>query len=76
MAETSKLHRVYSIVPRKGKKDYWLNLGMAFPHDDGKGWNVLLQAVPLPWNGECKIVIREKAPEDAETSDGDTKPNK
>ena len=63
MTEKSKLFRVYSIVPRPKQDDYWLNIGAAFAHDDGKGFNVLLQALPVPYDGQCKIVIREHDPE-------------
>ena len=34
--------RVFSHIPREGKDDYWLNIGLAFPHQDGKGFNVML----------------------------------
>ena len=63
MADKAKMFRVYSIVPRPKQDDYWLNIGAAFPHDDGKGFNVLLQALPIPHDGQCKIVIREYDPE-------------
>ena len=49
--------RVYSVIPREGKDDYWLNIGLAFPHGDGKGFNVMLQALPL----NAKLVLREAA---------------
>ena len=50
-------HRAYSVIKRDGQDDYWLNLGLAFPHKDGKGFNVMLQAFPL----DGKIVCREIA---------------
>jgi hypothetical protein len=37
-----------------------LNLGLAFPHKDGKGFNIMLQALPL----DGKIVCREVTDED------------
>ena len=40
-------HRVYTVIKREGQDDYWLNIGLAFPHKDGKGFNVVLQALPL-----------------------------
>ena len=49
--------RVYSVIPREGKDDYWLNIGLAFPHNDGKGFNVMVQALPL----NAKLVLREPA---------------
>lgn len=52
--------RVYTLVPRENAKDYWLNIGIAFRHKDGKGMNLQLQALPLG----SKLVIREVEPED------------
>lgn len=56
----TKMYRVYSIIERPKQDDYWLNIGVAFPHDDSKGFNVMLQALPLHGNG--KIVLREHDP--------------
>jgi hypothetical protein len=52
--------RVYSVIPREGKDDYWLNIGLAFPHNDGKSFNVMLQALPL----NAKLVLCEAAEEE------------
>ena len=60
----AKMYRVYSIIERHKQDDYWLNIGVAFPHDDGKGFNVMLQALPLHGNG--KLVLREHEPQQAE----------
>ena len=57
----TKMYRVYSIIERAKQDDYWLNIGVAFPHDDGDGFNVILQALPLHGNG--KIVLRAYDPE-------------
>ncbi len=53
--------RAYTVVKRDGKKgDYWLNIGVAFAHDDGQGFNLLLQALPI----DGKLVLRTyKEPE-------------
>ena len=48
-------HRVYTVIRREGQDDYWLNIGLAFPHKDGSGFNIVLQALPL----DGKIVCRE-----------------
>ena len=48
-------HRAYSVIRREGQDDYWLNLGLVFPHKDGGGFNIMLQAFPL----DGKIVCRE-----------------
>ena len=47
-------HRAYTVIKREGKDDYWLNLGIVFKHEDGEGFNLLLQALPL----DGKIVLR------------------
>jgi hypothetical protein len=48
-------HRAYSVIRREGQDDFWLNVGLAFPHKDGGGFNIMLQAFPL----DGKIVCRE-----------------
>lgn len=54
-------HRVYTVVKREGQDDFfWLAIGAAFAHQDGKGFNVMLQA--LPTNG--KVVLREPQPDE------------
>ena len=53
-------HRAYSVIRREGQDDYWLNIGLAFPHKDGKGFNIVLQALPL----DGKIVCREAGDDD------------
>ena len=48
-------HRAYSVIRREGQDDFWLNIGLVFPHKDGTGFNIMLQAFPL----DGKIVCRE-----------------
>jgi hypothetical protein len=48
-------HRAYVVVKREGADDFWINVGAAFAHSDGKGFNVILQAQPI----DGKIVLRE-----------------
>jgi hypothetical protein len=58
---TTPTHRAYSVIKREGQDDYWLNLGLAFPHNDGSGFNIILQAFPF----DGKIVCREITEDDA-----------
>jgi len=58
-------HRAYSVIRRDGQDDYWLNIGLVFPHKDGAGFNIMLQAYPL----DGKIVCREIADDDADAKD-------
>lgn len=53
-------HRAYSVIRRDGQDDFWLNIGLVFPHKDGCGFNIMLQAYPL----DGKIVCREISEED------------
>lgn len=63
----AKMYRVYSIIERPKQDDYWLNIGVAFPHENGDGFNVILQALPLHGNG--KLVLRAYDPEKATAED-------
>jgi hypothetical protein len=53
-------HRAYSVIKREGQDDFWLNIGLVFPHKDGGGFNIMLQSLPL----DGKIVCREITAED------------
>lgn len=67
----AKMYRVYSIIERPKQDDYWLNIGVAFPHDGGPdvGFNVILQALPLHGNG--KIVVRAYDPDKADADEAE-----
>ena len=57
------VYRAYTVVKRgDDKDDFWLNLGVAFAHDDGDGFNLLLQALPI----DGKIVLRRYKDEEDE----------
>jgi hypothetical protein len=69
MAAQQPTYQAYTVVKREGQDDFWLNIGAAFMHQDGEGFNIVLQALPL--NG--KIVLRppksdakDEAPERAQ----------
>jgi hypothetical protein len=55
--ETSKrpTHRVYAVT-KNGDKTFWTEIGAAWSHQDGKGFNVKLDYLPLTG---AEIVIRE-----------------
>lgn len=65
-------HRAYTVIKREGKEDYWLNLGVAFAHDDGEGFNILLQAFPL----DGKLVLRTYKEDEPEEEKPKGKPKK
>lgn len=54
-------HHVYTV--RDGgeqRSDFWTKIGVAFAHNDGKGFSVILEAFPV--NG--KLTIRAAEPKD------------
>ena len=56
-------HRAYSVIRREGQDDYWLNIGLVFPHKDGGGFNLILQAFPLDGKIVCREIAEDDAPE-------------
>jgi hypothetical protein len=66
MSNTSNLpsHRVYAVT-KNGKSNYWREIGAAWAHKDGEGFNLKLDYLPL--NG-AEIVIRKPQPK-AEEAD-------
>ena len=60
MAAQQPAYQAYTVVKREGQDDFWLNIGAAFMHQDGDGFNVVLQALPI--NG--KIVLRPPRSQD------------
>lgn len=53
-------HRAYSVIRRDGQDDFWLNLGLVFPHKDGDGFNIMLQALPLDGKIVCRAITAEE----------------
>lgn len=65
-AKARPTHRIYSVT-KDGEKARWTELGAAWPHKDGKGFQLKYTACPI---GECEIVLREiKAKKSSRTSD-------
>jgi hypothetical protein len=59
MIGNAPTHKAFT-VEGEGEKAYWTRVGSAWPHADGKGWNVTLSALPV--NG--RIVLREYTADD------------
>jgi hypothetical protein len=49
-------------VRESNGKSYFTKIGAAFPNKDGKGWTILLDAVPASNEGQYKIMLREPLP--------------
>lgn len=50
----------YSVRERQGKKSRFIEIGVAFPHKDAKGFDVLCDAVPL--SGRITLRVPEPRP--------------
>ena len=55
---TKPIFDVYS-VDGEGKQAHWIPLGVAFEHENGKGANILLDALPINFSGKLVIRLRE-----------------
>jgi hypothetical protein len=59
--------RAFTVIKREGQDDFWLPIGAAFAHQGGDGFNVILQAMPIPnGDGQCKIVLRTPKGDEAD----------
>ncbi len=61
-------HFVYTITERQQdgneeKRDFWTKIGAAWPHSDGKGFSLNLDALPM----NDRLVLRE--PEEKEVKE-------
>jgi hypothetical protein len=57
-------------VRESNGKSYWTKIGVAFPTKDGSGWNVLLDAIPAPTDGQFKISLMVPKQRDGGGSNG------
>lgn len=52
-------------VRESNGRSYWTRVGVAFQSKDGSGWNVLLDAMPAPQDGQFKITLRPPQQQDS-----------
>ena len=55
MSNTRPSHRIYSVSKDGNEKSRWTELGAAWPHKDGKGFQLKFNACPI---GDCEVVLR------------------
>jgi hypothetical protein len=53
-------HTAYSIREREGKDSKWTEIGVAFPHKDGKGFDVLCDVIPLSGRISIRVPSEKK----------------
>jgi hypothetical protein len=54
MANMPPNYTAYTVIKRENQDDFWIAIGAAWMHQDGDGFNVVLQALPI----DGKIVLR------------------
>ncbi len=52
---TKPAFNAFVVEEREGQDPFWLKIGAAFEHKDGKGYNLVLQAMPF----DGRVVLRE-----------------
>jgi hypothetical protein len=57
-------------VRESNGKSYFTKIGAAFPNRDGKGWSILLDAMPASNEGQYKIMLRAPLPRDGDNQRG------
>ena len=60
-------HKAFTVIKREGKEDYWLDICVAFPHKDGRGFTIKLQAFPLDGKIVCREIAEGEEPTDTVT---------
>jgi hypothetical protein len=56
----SPSHVVYQVRDRQGGKGFWTRIGAAWAHNDGQGFNVQLECVPLDGRITLRIATEKK----------------
>ena len=65
MSNTSNFpsHRIYAVT-KEGKQKYWRAIGAAWAHEDGEGYSLKLDYLPLI--KDAQIVLRKPKATEAE----------
>lgn len=53
-------HIAYQVRDREGKKSIWTRVGSAWPHADGLGFSLHLEALPLEGRVTLRIPTEKK----------------
>ena len=53
-------HIAYSIREREGKDSKWTEIGVVFPHKDGKGFDILCDVLPLSGRISIRVPSEKK----------------
>jgi hypothetical protein len=56
----SPSHIAYQVRDREGQRGFWTRIGSAWPHADGKGFNIQLEVVPLDGRITLRVATEKK----------------
>lgn len=56
----SPSHIAYHVRDREGKKGFWTRIGSAWAHNDGKGFSISLDCLPVDGRIALRIAGEEK----------------
>jgi len=56
----SPSHIAYQVRDREGKKGFWTRIGSAWAHQDGNGFNIQLEVVPLDGRITLRVASEKK----------------
>lgn len=67
MSNLPKYH-AYTVKDRgEGKKSIWTRIGSAWPHDNGNGLNIEIEALPLSFDGKIVLMTPKTASQASDT---------
>jgi hypothetical protein len=56
----SPSHIAHHVRDRDGKEAFWTRIGAAWPHADGKGFNIQIELVPLDGRVSLRVPSEPK----------------
>ena len=59
-ASKAPSHVAYQVRDREGNKAFWTRIGAAWPHNDGNGFNIQLDCVPLDGRITLRVATDKK----------------
>ena len=59
-ASKAPSHYAYQVRDRENKKAIWTRVGTAWAHQDGRGFNIQIEAVPLDGRITLRVASEKK----------------
>ena len=56
----SPSHAAYQVRDREGQRSIFTRIGAAWPHKDGKGFNIQVECVPLDGRITLRVISESK----------------